>query len=77
MGINGRLAEAILLTLVGDEAPALEELKSIDTKDAAVLGMIRALRARNTGNFRALSHATGRSQVESVAWFAAMAEARR
>jgi tetratricopeptide (TPR) repeat protein len=73
-GVNGRLAEAIMLTLAGDEAPALEELKSIDSKEPAVAAMIRAVQARATGDFRALSKATKLSQVESVAWFDAMAD---
>ncbi|SPE56472.1 conserved exported hypothetical protein [Verrucomicrobia bacterium] len=73
-GIHGRLAEAILLTLVNDQALALERLKSFDTKDSAVGGFVRALQARNTGDFRPLTAVAGRSQVESVAWFAAMAD---
>ena len=73
-GVNGRLAEAMLLTLVNDEAPALEQLKSVDTNDTAVAGMVRALHTRNTGDFRPLTEVTGRSRVESVAWFAAMAD---
>ncbi len=73
-GVNGQLAKAILLTLVNDQALALEQLKSIDSHDADVAAMIRALQTRNTGDFRALTKVTGRSQVESVAWFAAMAD---
>jgi tetratricopeptide (TPR) repeat protein len=73
-GVNGRLAEAVLLSLVNDEAPALEQLKSLDTNNASVAAMARALRARNTGDFRPLTAVTGRSRMESMAWFAAMAD---
>lgn len=73
-GVNGRLAEAMLLVLVNDKAPALEQLKAIDTRDAAVAAMVRTLQARSTGNFHPLSEVTGRSRVESVAWFYAMAD---
>jgi tetratricopeptide (TPR) repeat protein len=72
-GVNGRLAEATLLTLVNDQALALEKLASVDTNHPAVAGLARALRARNTGDYRPLAGMTARSQVESAAWFAALA----
>lgn len=73
-GINGRMAEAIMLTEVDDEAQALDLLKSMDTRDAAVAAMVRALQALNTGDYRPLSDVPHRTQVESVAWFQAMAD---
>jgi tetratricopeptide (TPR) repeat protein len=73
-GVNGRLAEATLLTLVNDQVPALEQLRSVDTNNTAVAGMARALRARNTGDYRPLAGMTARSRVESAAWFAASAD---
>jgi tetratricopeptide (TPR) repeat protein len=73
-GINGQLAEAMQLTLVGDETLALNQLKSLDTNSTFVAGMVRALQARNTGDYRPLTDLAGRSRVESVAWFAAMAD---
>ena len=73
-GINGQLAEAMLLTLVNDETLALNQLKSLDTSSTVVAGMVRALQARNTGDYRPLTDLAGRSRVESVAWFAAMAD---
>ena len=72
-GVNGKLAEAIMLTMVDDEAPSLDVLKSIDSQDSSVTAMIRALQALDTGDFRPLSKISQRSQVESVAWFAATA----
>ncbi len=72
-GVNGRVAEAVLLTLIGDEVPALEHLKDIGTGDAAVGAMARTLRALNTGDYRPLEQATDRSPIESAAWFWARA----
>jgi tetratricopeptide (TPR) repeat protein len=72
-GINGQMAETIMLTLANDQALALEKLKSIGTNIAAVAGMVRALQAVNTGDFRPLAGLAGRSRVESLAWFAEMA----
>ncbi|MGA2029954.1 MAG: hypothetical protein ABSG87_07760, partial [Verrucomicrobiota bacterium] len=72
-GINGQMAEAMLLTLVGDEVPALQQLNAINTNDTAVASFVRALRVRNTGDYRLLS-AGGLSRVESIAWFEALAD---
>jgi tetratricopeptide (TPR) repeat protein len=73
-GVNGQLAQATMLTLVNDQAMALEELNSVDTKNSAVGRWVRALQARITGDFRPLAQATNRSPVEDVAWFAAMSD---
>lgn len=73
-GVNGQMAEAMMLTLVGDEAPALEKLKSLDTNSTAVVAMSRALQARNTGDFRPLTDTTSRTRIEDVAWFTATAD---
>jgi hypothetical protein len=73
-GPCGGLAEAMMLTLVNDGAPALAKLKSLDAKDADVAAMIRALQTRNTGDFRILADVANRSPMESVAWFAASAD---
>jgi tetratricopeptide (TPR) repeat protein len=73
-GINGQMAGAILLTLIGDEAQALEQLDAIGTNAVAAGPMLRALRTRNTGDYRLLNPAADRSPVESVAWFSAMAD---
>ncbi|MDB6068661.1 MAG: hypothetical protein JWR26_4869 [Pedosphaera sp.] len=68
-GVNGRLAEAILLMSVGDSTMALEKLKSVDASDAAVAGMIRSLQASVTGDYRALSKVAKRSPMEELALF--------
>lgn len=74
LGINGQLAESILLTLTGNQTLALEKIQSIDPADAGVMRVARALRAINTGDFRALDKVRDRTPVESVAWFAALAD---
>lgn len=72
--LNGRVAEAALLTMIGAEVPALERLKAIGTQDApAAAVMVRALRALNTGDYRPLNDVTDRSPIESAAWFWALA----
>jgi hypothetical protein len=73
-GVNGRMAEATLLTLVNDQAPALEKLKSMDTNNTAVASMVRVLHTRNTGDFRVSAEIQDRSRVETVAWFVALAD---
>lgn len=69
--VNGSLAEAALLTLINDEAQALEGLKRAGTNDAAVAAMARTLQVLNTADYRLLGQATNRSPVESAAWFTA------
>lgn len=73
-GINGQLAEAMMLTLVHAQAPALERLKSIDARDASVAAMVRALQAYNTGDFRPLAAIPDPSPMESIACFHTMAD---
>ena len=73
-GVNGQMAEAMLLTLIGDEAPALERLNAIGTNNAAVIPMVRALRTRNTGDYRPLGEADGLSRIECVEWFSALSD---
>jgi hypothetical protein len=72
-GINGQMADAMLMTLVGDEALALSQLNTINTNNAAVASFVRALRVRNTGDYRLLDGG-GLSRVESIAWFEAMSD---
>lgn len=68
-GLNGRLAQAILLTLLGDEAPALQQLKGIGANVAAA-PLVRALRTRNTGDYRPLDNLGALTPCECLAWFA-------
>ncbi len=73
-GLNGQMAETMMLTLVGDQAAALEHLNGIGTSPAAVLPMVRALQARNTGDYRPLDKLDGLSRVENVSWFYARSD---
>jgi len=73
-GLDGQMAEAILLTLMGDQARALDRLQAIGTNETAALPMIRTLRARNTGDYRPLDKADKLSPIESVAWFSALSD---
>jgi len=72
-GVNGQMAEAMLLTLAGDEAAALQQINAMNTNDAAVASFARALRVRNTGDYRLLEGG-GLSRVESIAWFQALSD---
>lgn len=73
-GINGQMAEAMLLTLIGDQSPALAQLNAIGTNDATIAPIVRALWTRNTGDYRLLSRINNLSPIESVEWFSAMAK---
>jgi hypothetical protein len=72
-GLNGQMAEAVLLSLMGNQASAIDRLNAINTNQTAALPMINALRARNTGDYRPLSKADNLSPIESVEWFCALA----
>lgn len=72
-GLNGQMAEAMMLTLVGAQAPALERLNGVSTNNASVLPWVRALRTRNTGDYRLLDQQNGLSRIESVEWYSAWA----
>jgi hypothetical protein len=53
-GVAGRVADAALLTLAGREGDALEIASALDSTDAPGLAAwLRALRLRNTGDWRA------------------------
>ncbi len=73
-GINGQMAEAMLLTLIGDEAPALDRLNAIGTNDGATTPFVRALWAKNTGDYRWLGGMNDLTPIESIAWYTAMAD---
>lgn len=72
LGVNGQMAGAMLLTLMNDEAAALEKLSAIKTNDTASIQWVRALQARNTGDYRPLDKLAGLSGIESIEWFDAL-----
>jgi tetratricopeptide (TPR) repeat protein len=71
--IDGQMAETLMLTTIGDEAPALERLRNMDTNDPTVNAMVRGVYARNTGDYQPLTAVTDRSPFESIQLFYAMA----
>ena len=66
------MAEAMLLTLMNNQAAALNNLNGIKTNDAALTSWVRALQARNSGDYRPLDKLDGLSQIECVEWFHAL-----
>ena len=70
--INGQMANAFMLTAVGNQAAALEQLRAVDTNDAPVAAMVRALNARNTLDYRELAAVADRTPFENIQWFYAM-----
>ncbi len=73
-GVNGQMAEALMLTRSDDTAAAVDHLRNIKNSDASVTAMIRGLRTLNTGDYRDLTAETNRSPFESIQWFHAMAD---
>ena len=73
-GINGRVADTILLTLIGNQAAALNNLNDIGTNNTAAMPFVRALRARNTGDYRPLDQSGGLTGIESIEWFGAKSD---
>jgi tetratricopeptide (TPR) repeat protein len=68
-GVNGQLADCMLLTLMNNEVAALEELKKVETKDSAPATWARALQAHASRDFRELNNSESAPGIERVAWF--------
>jgi tetratricopeptide (TPR) repeat protein len=68
-GINGQVADCMLLTLMNNEVAALDQLKNLDTSEKAVLTWARTLRAYASRDFRPLDAATNVPGIEQIAWF--------
>ncbi len=73
-GVNGQLAEAMLYTLMNNQATALARLDRIKSDDRAVNAWTRSLRARLTGDYRIVARYTNATPIERVAWFGAYSE---
>jgi tetratricopeptide (TPR) repeat protein len=71
---EGQIAEAMMLTLAGNQALAVERLKEIGTNNPDVSPMNRTLMTLNTGDYRPLDKMGGLSRIEAVAWFSAFAD---
>jgi len=71
MGINGRVADAMLSSLMNNQAAALNKLDGIEKADPAVNTWIKALRAYNTSDYRPFAESKGLSSIERIEWFRA------
>jgi hypothetical protein len=73
-GASGRLAEAILLTLVGREQDALARLDALGAAGAspAQRAWVRALRLRNTGDWRIARDEASLTRLERLEEFRAL-----
>ena len=71
LGVNGRVANVMLLTLTHNQAAALEELNHVDPHDPALAAWANTLYADNTYDFRRLNAATNLTMIERIAWFEA------
>ncbi|MGO8839236.1 MAG: hypothetical protein ACLQAH_19150 [Limisphaerales bacterium] len=71
--MNGRVAEAMLFTLMNDQVAALEKLGGIETNDETVAKWVRTLQADNTSDYRPLTESTNLTAIERIAWFRALA----
>ena len=71
-GVNGRLAHAMLLTLMNNQHDALAEVDKL--KEPELAGWARILRARNTHDYRELAK-TAPSVLEKIELFRARATA--
>ena len=72
--VNGRVGDCISLTLMNDQAAAIDQLKNIATNDADVAVWVRTLQARNSGDFRPLKFSAEAPGIERIGWFWAYSE---
>ena len=74
-GLAGRYSEAVLVTLVGRERDALARLDVLvaDAKSPAEKAWLRALRLRNTGDWRIAKHEKSLTLFEALEEFRALA----
>jgi len=73
MGLDGQLANAVLETLMNNQASALRSLTAIKSTEPAVASWVRSLQARNTGDYRALGQLKDPTKLERIEWFRALA----
>jgi len=71
VGLNGRLANAILLTLINNQKSALENLAGMDASEAVLQPWLRSLRTRNTHDYRILAAVKQPSLLEKIELFRA------
>jgi len=67
--MNGQFAEAMLFTLMNNQKTALERLAGLEGVAPALQPWVRALRARNTGDYRILSGDKQLTFLEKIEFF--------
>lgn len=70
-GTDGRLAEAILDTLMNNQRTALARIEGL-SKDSALAPWVRALKAHVTGDDREISAVAAPTLLETIFWFEAV-----
>jgi tetratricopeptide (TPR) repeat protein len=70
-GINGRVAEVMLFTLMNNQKAALDKLAGLEG-EPKLKPWVNALRARNTYDYRPLQEAKDPSRLESIMFYYAI-----
>jgi len=68
VGLNGQMAEVMLATLMNNQTVALDNLKAL-AKDAGLQPWVRALRARNTMDYRELKSVENPTLLEMTSCY--------
>jgi tetratricopeptide (TPR) repeat protein len=74
-GPNGQVAEILLSTLMNNQKDAVAKIASLDQNPPELAAWARALRARNTHDYRPLAAVKGRSRLETIECVRAFASA--
>ncbi len=70
-GIDGKVAEALLYTLMNNEKPALERIAAFDKTQPTLAAWSRALTVRNNHDYRLLASVPDRTELEKIQYFRA------
>jgi hypothetical protein len=71
--MTGRMADAMLFTLMNNEVSGLEKLDQLDSRDPVIMKWVRTLRAYNTKDYRQITNSAATSPIENIARFNAFA----
>jgi len=66
--VNGQVAEAILYTLMNNQKDALARLAQLERTQPEAIRWVRALKARNTADYRLIDIDKNPSFLETAAW---------
>lgn len=72
--VTGRLAEALLFSLMNNQVEALKRVEDLNDRVEGVTNWVRVLRAHNTSDYRPLAAVTSPKLLERIAWFRASAQ---